>query len=460
VAVSKLFTSRCDPVAALSLARLIMDTLYAAKKTTLLERVRRLFTSDQNQAAGSGLRSHAPPQTGESIAGAHFSLVGLGEVREQLGERWPQLAARVHELAEVVIRRHLTRGDVFDAHGEEGYVVLFMQLSEAQAAFKCRVIAKEIAAKLLGADWAGQSTDGRVFELPVTALSAPSFDDALGEAIARGTPVISAQASSRVVESVREPAPTDDAPQPLRHGLVPISRDRATASYTPVWDFGVEALLHFRFNAPGRAVEGEASILSHAKTDLATLNQVLFDLSRLTQAGRRLPVICPVHLETLLREGWNAQVVRLLRSAPAPLRKLVTLEIVIDAESKPDWIRSLEGVWGSMSGRPVACLSLAGPRLPSMSSSLVSHVNLMLAEDFSATKSDIEALGSFVQQAERVGMTCGVLGLRNRATALAATAAGFRQLSGPAVHSDVASLSQAVRFDLKSLYRDLLPSAG
>ena len=56
-------------------------------------------------------------------------------------------------------------------------------------------------------------------------------------------------------------------------------------------------------------------------------------------------------------------------------------------------------------------------------------------------------------------MTCGVLGLRTRAAALAATAAGFQQLSGPAIHADVTSLGQAVHFDLKSLYRDLLPRA-
>jgi hypothetical protein len=83
----------------------------------------------------------------------------------------------------------------------------------------------------------------------------------------------------------------------------------------------------------------------------------------------------------------------------------------------------------------------------------------MLPDDFSATKAGFAALGAFVQQAERAGMTCGVLGLRTRPAALAATAAGFRQLSGPAIHPDVPSLSQAVRFDLRSLYRDLLPGA-
>ena len=239
-----------------------MDAPNAARKTTLLERVRRVFASNRTQPAASGPRSRSSLQSGDSIAGAHFSLVGLGELRAQLGDRWPQLAARVHDLSEAVIRRHLSRGDVFDAHGEDGYVVLFTQLTEAQAAFKCRVIAKEIAAKLLGADWAGQSTDGLVFELPVTALGAGSFDEALGEAIARGRPVISAQAPSQALTSAVEPPPIADAPRPPRpagHALVRIAHDRATASYTPGWDFGDEALLHFRFNAPDRAADGDAT---------------------------------------------------------------------------------------------------------------------------------------------------------------------------------------------------------
>ncbi|HZZ88170.1 MAG TPA: hypothetical protein VFE13_07520 [Caulobacteraceae bacterium] len=441
-----------------------METPDLARKPTLLERLRGLLPSGR-LAPRVRATSRSRPFHGDedAIAGAHFSLVGLADLREQLGERWPQLAARVHDLAEAVIRRHLSRGDVFDAHGEDGYVILFTQLTEAQAEFKCRVIAREIAAKLLGADWAGgQATDGLVFELPVAAMSAPSFEAALDEAIARGRPVISAKSASPP-RLAPVPQPDDEAPRaprPAAHALVRLPRDRTTMNYTPVWDFAIGALLHFRFNGPGRAAANETSILSAAKSDLASLNQVLFDAGRLTQAGRRLPVICPVHLETLLREGWHAQVAKMLRSAPAPIRKLVTLEVVAAADSRPDWVRSLEGVWGSLPGRPVGRVSPSGPAVPSMSSNLLRHLNLMLPEDFAATKSGIDMLGSFVQQAERVGMTCGVLGLHARAGALAATAAGFRQLSGPAIHADVASLSQAIRFDLKTLYRDLLPAAS
>jgi hypothetical protein len=441
-----------------------MNMRNIASKSTLLQRVRRLFAErwTKTTAAPSTPRLRPEPRGDASIAGARFSLVGLAELREQLGDRWPQLSARVHDLAQAVIQRHLSRGDVFDAHGEDSYVILFTELSQLQAQFKCRVIAKEIAAKLLGADWTGRATEGLVFELPETALSAPSFDKALNEAIAKG----------RLVTSEEVPAPASTCPfafgpsgeppavaRPASHALKPIARDRDVAGYAPVWDFGVEALLHFRFNPSRLSMGAGSSALDDAKTDLAALNQVLFDVSRLLQSGRRLPVICPVRLETLLRDGWCAQIARMLRSAPIPLRKLVTLEVAVAADGNADWLGSLEKAWRSLPGRPVACLSLAGPVAPPISSSLIGHLNLALPVGFSATKTDIEALGAFVQRAERVRMTCGVLGLRTRAAALAATAAGFSQLSGPAVHPDVASLSQAVRFDLKTLYRDLLPAA-
>src|SRR5580658_3419666 len=99
-----------------------MDMRHAAKKTTLLERVRRLFAERTRYARATPPVPRRPQGPAEgSIAGARFSLVGLSELREQLGERWPQLSARVHELAQAVIQRHLSRGDVFDAQGEDSY---------------------------------------------------------------------------------------------------------------------------------------------------------------------------------------------------------------------------------------------------------------------------------------------------------------------------------------------------
>jgi hypothetical protein len=434
-----------------------------AIKTPFVERVRRLFDDRRAEAAKTATpRARLPADPGPSVAGARFSLVGLSDLREQLGERWPELSERVHELAQAVIQRHLGRGDVFDAHGEDGYVILFTQLTQLQAEFKCRVIAKEIAGKLLGADWAARTSAGVVFELTEAAANSPGFDAALDDAIANGRPVGASETPAlelprRVSAALPETSPAPKSAAPVA-GMRPIDRERRVSGYTPVWDFGVEALLRFRFSAPPPPPGAAPSVLDEAKADIGALNQVMFDASRLLEAGRRLPVICPVRLETVVRDGWRSQIVRMLRTAPSGLRKLVTLEVVVTAENEADWIGSLERAWRSVPGRPTACVPLKASAAPSARSGLVQHLNLQLAPDFVATKSGIDVLGAFAQKAERAGMSCGILGLRTRAAALAATAAGFRQLSGPAIHPDVASLGQPVHFDLLSLYRDLLPA--
>jgi hypothetical protein len=447
------------------------------KTLGLLERVRRLF-ADRRARGGVRVGATRIPlaERDISISGARFSLVGLAELRAQLGDRWPELSTRVHELAEAVIQRHLTRGDVFDRHGEDGYVILFTQLSQLQAEFKCRVIAKEIAGKLLGADWVGRTAEGDVvFELPEAALGAPSFEKALDEAIARGRPVAEAVTAPVVAPSAKPaaagPAPQapaigpsitgreaqeDARPRAPAHVLKPIERERGSVAYTPIWEFGAEALLRFRLAPPPIPADAGASEI--AKADLDALAKALFDVGRLAAVGRRLPVICPMRLDTVLRDVWRTQIGRILRDAPPGARKLVTLEVVV-AAADGDWIGSLERAWASMSGALQASVPLKASAVPARRSERVRCLTLALADDFAATKAGFGLLGAFVQKAERAGYACGVSGLRTRAAVLAATAAGFRQLSGPAIHRDVAALGQATHFDLKSLYRDLLPQA-
>jgi hypothetical protein len=453
---------------------------HAAPKSSLLNRVRRLFADKRALAATAAPASAAPrrpaqpaaPDPTVSIAGARFSLVGLSELREQLGERWPELSARVHDLAQAVIQRHLGRGDVYDAHGEDSYVILFTQLTQLQAEFKCRVIAKEIAGKLLGADWVGRTTDGIVFELPESALHAPSFDRALNAAIAAGRRIAAADVAlppPGAVASVRLDETTDAVTAGASHGDDPaaavsasaqmlkrIERERPVA-YWPVWDFGAEALLRFRYKSVKLATD--AGFSDQAKADVAALSQALFDIGQLLQTGRRLPVIVPVGFQTVTREGWRAQIMRMLREADAPLRKLVTLEVTVPA-GETDWLPAVERASASLPDTPGVAVPLHASAIPARASDVVKRLTLALPDGFVANKRGIDLLGAFAQKSERVGMACGVMGLKTRAAALAATAAGYRQLSGPAIHTEVAQLGQAVHFDLRTLYRDLLPRAG
>jgi hypothetical protein len=437
------------------------------KKPGLREHLRRLLGIED---AGPALADRAPrqrltPPARDAIHGARLSLVGLGELREHLGDRWPELSERVHSLAQAVINRHLTPGDVFDAHGDDGYVVLFSQLSKVEADFKCRVIAKEIGAKLLGSDWDRLgAVDGVSIELGRQALASLDFDLALAAAIARGAPM---------------PSEPPDAAPPAASPIAPtakieragsdrigIEKPRAPApqadpgdGYEPIWDFRVQALLHFRLGR--RTAADDLAPLAAAELDFASLSKVLLDVDQLARLGRRLPVVCPVHVGTLANKVWRDQIVRVLKDFPAPLLKLVALEaMTADAQvSDTAWPSDLDALCKEL---PARCVARVGPdaNLSGLvRARSIGQVNLELPVDFSAGKGALARLERFARESEAAKLPCGILGLTTRAMTLAASAAGFCQLSGPAVHPVVPALGHAVQFDLTSLYRDLLPAS-
>jgi PAS domain S-box-containing protein len=86
---------------------------------------------------------------GTVIAGK-VQLVGLAEVRAALGERWPAVAERSFQAAENILRRHMSPTDVFSRTADDGFLVCFAELDEAEAQFKARTIATEIREKLVG----------------------------------------------------------------------------------------------------------------------------------------------------------------------------------------------------------------------------------------------------------------------------------------------------------------------
>lgn len=87
---------------------------------------------------------------GSNVVAGKLQLVGLEQVKEALGDKWPATAERAFAVAERAIKRHLRPGDVFRKTTEDGYLVLFAHLSENEAQFKARAIAEEIREKLTG----------------------------------------------------------------------------------------------------------------------------------------------------------------------------------------------------------------------------------------------------------------------------------------------------------------------
>ena len=107
--------------------------------SSLAEVAKRLLQDNDGDRHAGGVSRHrrADEHRAEAVvAVSSFRMVGLAEVQARLADRWPVLAERVHATARSVIQRHLVRGDVFDRHGEDGYLVLFATLGPDEAEFK------------------------------------------------------------------------------------------------------------------------------------------------------------------------------------------------------------------------------------------------------------------------------------------------------------------------------------
>ncbi|MDB5361314.1 MAG: sensory box protein [Rhodospirillales bacterium] len=113
----------------------------------LIQRAQSPVDKNFEQAVRAALQRAG--KMGTVVAGK-VQLVGLAEVRAAIGDRWPAVAERSFQAAESILRRHLGDTDVFSRTADDGFLVCFTELGEAEAQFKARTIASEIREKLVG----------------------------------------------------------------------------------------------------------------------------------------------------------------------------------------------------------------------------------------------------------------------------------------------------------------------
>ena len=93
-------------------------------------------------------------------------LIGLQDVRDSLGPRWPEVASRALATAEHVVRQSCGRGDSYSRTTENDFLICFSPgLNEEEAAFRAAMIAKEIRVRLIGEGQSDQASH-------VTAITA------------------------------------------------------------------------------------------------------------------------------------------------------------------------------------------------------------------------------------------------------------------------------------------------
>ena len=85
-----------------------------------------------------------------TVVAGKLQLIGLELIKQRLGDRWPAMAERTFALAERVIQKYMRQGDVLRRSSEDGFLVLFGNLTEAEAQFKAEAIGNEIREQLIG----------------------------------------------------------------------------------------------------------------------------------------------------------------------------------------------------------------------------------------------------------------------------------------------------------------------
>ena len=101
-----------------------------------------------------------------------IKLVGLNEVKAELGPRWEEQAARVMASAEHVIRRRLGANDTCSRTPEGDFLICFTNCTEEEAAFRAAVISQEIRKRLLG-----EGETGGMAEVAAIAAAVELPDD-------------------------------------------------------------------------------------------------------------------------------------------------------------------------------------------------------------------------------------------------------------------------------------------
>src|ERR1700759_1960141 len=107
------------------------------------------------------------PVTAQAMGSAagHMTVLGLDVLKARFGKDWEKRSERVHQFFQARLEREMRPGDTLHRKDELSYLVIFRDLSAAEAQVKCLAIANEACRHLFGeesGDVAVRSVTGHI----------------------------------------------------------------------------------------------------------------------------------------------------------------------------------------------------------------------------------------------------------------------------------------------------------
>jgi hypothetical protein len=166
-------------------------------------------------------------------------VLGLGQIKETLGPKWPRLSALVHTLMKKTIIRTQGPFDHFVVLDELSYAVTFAELSVAQTNIICEAIAREVCELLFGEQVQEISIRTVSAPLPGGMVSEAGCERDLDQAIEDyGTEVVyrRVKPSAAAKKKERSPPPEVSPLAFLRHRIQHLAGAGLDMRLYPIWD--------------------------------------------------------------------------------------------------------------------------------------------------------------------------------------------------------------------------------
>ena len=251
-----------------------------------------------------------------AIVAGKVQLVGMTEIREALGERWQDVSAGVFTLAEHILRRHIGPNDACHRTADDGFLVCFAELDEAEAQVKAQTIADEIRATLasVAPEMAGANVTGFAARVSIDSTESGS-DEAIIHALEGRLAREKRRLEGGAIEALRGGLANAQAVfQKVRtetNQVAPFTMVRLPKALESALDT-LRAL-----GRPDYGLEAELLVLTGAAERL---------LGELT-ATRTDVIIVPVRMSTLVQRREAERWLQIARSMAQPGKRRLVIEI-------------------------------------------------------------------------------------------------------------------------------------
>lgn len=408
--------------------------------------------------------THPEIEVGEHaaiVSASKIHMLDLEAVKQRLGHKWNRMSDLVHRYFEAAIRREMSPGDTFCSSGELSYLILFRDLTIAEARLKCAVVVEDVCKKLFGAQMEEISIRNLVAPVDLADLTETGVPQRVDSTLEREGQETLFSSQSGMQRSELDTLEVEiTPPKPITHT---ISVGKPSFLFRPLWDAARSATLTYICQLLPETVRSDAVSTvpffasnpeNQIDLDVLCLQECLRRTANLRQAGRRVLLAVPIHFSTLCRPKKWSRYRAICEAVSAELFRDLAF-ILYGFENGVPHIRLVQEL-PKLTRRKsqVFCLvdnaEAAGIRFRDVGA----HAIGMVLQPGAPDSSWIERVRSLSRDAQG-GLDVFVLSATTRSSVVNAIGAGARYLEGPVVRKPVAEPNSAFIQGAEDLFRDV-----